>query len=30
MQQEKQQIVWIRNLGKLVARLRALEKKLGE
>jgi UDP-3-O-[3-hydroxymyristoyl] glucosamine N-acyltransferase len=30
MSQEKQQIVWVRNLGKLFARVRALEKKLGE
>lgn len=30
MNQEKQQIVWVRNLGKLFARVRAIEKKLGE
>src|SRR5437762_13865341 len=25
----KKQIIWVRNLGKLIARVRALEKKLG-
>jgi UDP-3-O-[3-hydroxymyristoyl] glucosamine N-acyltransferase len=28
-QEAKKQIVWVRNLGKLIARVRALEKKLG-
>jgi UDP-3-O-[3-hydroxymyristoyl] glucosamine N-acyltransferase len=30
LHEAKQQVVWLRNLGKFIARLRALEKKLGE
>jgi UDP-3-O-[3-hydroxymyristoyl] glucosamine N-acyltransferase len=30
LHEAKQQVVWVRNLGKLFARVRALEKKLGE
>ncbi|MFL6515316.1 MAG: UDP-3-O-(3-hydroxymyristoyl)glucosamine N-acyltransferase [Chthoniobacterales bacterium] len=30
LHEAKQQIVWVRNLGKLFARVRALEKKVGE
>ena len=29
LHEAKQQVVWVRNLGKLIARVRALEKKLG-
>ena len=29
LHEAKQQVVWVRNLGKFIARLRALEKKLG-